>query len=78
MPVFLKMKQYFKDIPVRFTTWSAVTIEDGLEAFCLVNSIDVLVFMKHKRTTWQKLMGQRSITSTMAVRTKIPIFAFQE
>jgi nucleotide-binding universal stress UspA family protein len=77
-PVLLKMKEHQFNIPVHFTTWSAVTIEDGLETFCRVNDIDVLVVMKHKRTTWQKLLGQRSITNNMALRTDIPIFALQE
>lgn len=68
----------FQDLPVTFSTWSAATIEDGLETFCRVNKIDVLAMLTHHKTFWDKVFGGKSMTKAMTMRTKLPLLAFHK
>lgn len=66
------------NLPVVFASWSAHTVEDGLEIFCRVNEIDVLAMLTHDRSTWDKVFGEQSVTKSMAMRNKLPLLAFHE
>lgn len=68
--------QKFPDGQVSFSIRSSTSVEDGLETFLRVNHIDVLAMLTHKRGFWEKLVGNRSITRQMALRTKVPLLAF--
>jgi len=68
----------FEDLPVSYSVWSATTIEEGLETFCRVNDIDVLAMLTHDKTFWDKLFGNKSMTKSMTMRTKLPLLAFHK
>lgn len=75
-------KEWFKDqiddSNITFTNWSAVQVEDGLEVFCRVNEIDLLAVLKHDRSTWEKVFGERSTTQALAARNNIALLAFHD
>ena len=73
-----EVKTSLEGLPVVFNTWSAHTVEDGLEIFCRVNKIDMLAMLTHNRTTWNKVFGEHSVTKSMAMRNKLPLLAFHE
>jgi nucleotide-binding universal stress UspA family protein len=68
----------FQDLPVTFSTWSATSIEEGLDTFCRVNKIDALAMLTHHKTFWDKVFGGKSITKVMTMRTKLPLLAFHK
>lgn len=66
----------FPDGKVSFSVRSSTSIEDGLETFLRINNIDVLAMLTHKRSFWERLMGNRSMTRQMAQRSRVPLLAF--
>jgi len=71
-----EVKNSLEDLPVVFNTWSAHTVEDGLEIFCRVSQIDMLAMLTHNRSAWDKVFGEHSVTKSMAMRNKLPVLAF--
>ncbi|MFT5648170.1 MAG: nucleotide-binding universal stress UspA family protein [Aureispira sp.] len=71
-----EVKTSLEGLPIVFNTWSAHNVEDGLEIFCRVYNIDMLAMLTHNRSTWDKLFGEHSLTKSMAMRNKLPLFAF--
>lgn len=61
---------------ISFAVRSSTSVEDGLETFLRINHIDVLAMLTHKRSFWEKLLGNRSITRQMAMRIHAPLLAF--
>jgi len=74
----MDLKEKITNVPVTFTTWSAIKIEDGLDTFCSLNNIDMLVVLKHARSTWDKIFGEKSTTNTMALRNNLPLLAYHD
>jgi nucleotide-binding universal stress UspA family protein len=66
----------WEGLPIVFNSWSAHNVEDGLDIFCRVNQIDILAMLTHSRSTWDKMFGEHSVTKSMAMRNKLPLFAF--
>lgn len=73
-----KLETEVTDVSLNFVAWSAMKVEDGLDVFCRVNSIDMLAVLKRNRSTWNKFFGEKSITKTMALRNSLPLLAFHE
>ena len=69
-------QEKFPDGSVTFSIRSSTSVEDGLETFLRINHIDVLAMLTHKRGFWEKLLGNRSVTRQMALRSKAPLLAF--
>jgi hypothetical protein len=51
-------------------------VEEGLETFIRVNHMHMLSMLTHKRTVWDRMFGEKSMTREMAMRIKVPILAF--
>jgi nucleotide-binding universal stress UspA family protein len=73
-----KLRDNFDGLPVKFHTWSANNVEDGLEIFCRIFSIEVLAMLTHDKSTWEKMFGEKSHTRTMAMRNLLPLLAFHK
>ncbi len=73
-----KIKKDLNGFPVTFSTWSANSIEDGLNIFCRVNKIDILAMLPHDRTALNKFFGGKSMTRFMALQSELPLLAFHE
>ncbi|MCP4441666.1 MAG: universal stress protein [Aureispira sp.] len=66
----------FENLPVTYTVCSAITVEDGLETFLRINHISILAMLTHKKSLWDRLFNNKSMTKSMALRTQIPLLAF--
>lgn len=73
-----RFKENMEDLTITVTNWSAIQIEDGLEVFCRVNKIDLLAVLKHDRSMWEKVFGEKSTTQTLAARNNIALLAFHD
>lgn len=73
-----KIKDNFNGLPVKYCSWSANNVEDGLENFCRVYGIEVLAMLTHDKTTWEKMFGEKSHTRAMAMRNLLPLLAFHK
>jgi nucleotide-binding universal stress UspA family protein len=73
-----KLKDNFEGLPVKFHSWSANSVEDGLENFCRVHGIEVLAMLTHDKSTWEKMFGEKSHTRAMAMRSLLPLLAFHK
>ena len=73
-------KQVDKNLLSRITVSvrSSVTVEDGLETFLRINKIDILSMLTHKRSLWEKITNNKSITQSMAMRARTPLLAFHK
>jgi nucleotide-binding universal stress UspA family protein len=69
-------EERFKDQPVSFSIHSSTSVEEGLETFLRVNHMHILSMLTHKRTVWNRVFGEKSMTREMAMRSKVPILAF--
>lgn len=70
--------QKFKNLPVTYSVYSATSVEDGLETFLRINHISILAMLTHNKNLWDRLFNSKSMTKSMALRTKIPLLAFHE
>lgn len=73
-----KLKDNFAGLPVKFHSWSANNVEDGLENFCRVFEIEILAMLTHDKSTWEKMFGEKSHTRAMAMRSLLPLLAFHK
>lgn len=71
-----KFQERFKELPVTFSVRSSTSIEEGLETFLRINKVDILSMLTHKRSLWDRLFGEKSMTREMAMRSNIPLLAF--
>lgn len=69
-------EERFKNLPVSFSVRSSTSVEEGLETFLRINQISILSMLTHKRNLWNRIFGEKSITKSMAFRTKLPLLAF--
>lgn len=63
---------------ITFSVRSAISVEDGLETFLRINKIEILSMLTHKRSLWEKIMNNKSITQSMAMRARTPLLAFHK
>ncbi|MGH1336979.1 MAG: universal stress protein [Aureispira sp.] len=73
-----RFEKDFKGLPVTFTSFSAESVEEGLQTFCRVNDIDILAMLTHHKSLWDKLFGGRSVVHRMVGRSNLPLLAFHE
>jgi len=71
-----KFEERFKDLQLSFSVHSSTSVEEGLETFMRVNHMHMLSMLTHKRTAWDRMFGEKSMTREMAMRIKVPILAF--
>jgi len=71
-----KFEARFKDLPVTFSARSSTSVEEGLDTFLRVNHVNILSMLTHKRSLWDRMFGEKSMTRGMAMRSKIPLLAF--
>lgn len=71
-----KFEARFKELPVSFSVRSSTSVEDGLETFMRINHINILSMLTHKRSMWERMFGEKSMTREMAMRSFAPLLAF--
>lgn len=71
-----RFQKRFENLPVSFSVHSSTSVLEGLETFLRINHISILSMLTHKRTLWDRLFGEKSMTREMALRTNIPLLAF--
>lgn len=72
----VKFEERFKDLQVSFSVHSSTSVQEGLDTFMRVNHMHILSMLTHKRTVWDRIFGEKSMTREMAMRSKSPILAF--
>lgn len=71
-----ELRPKLNGLAVTFNSWSANSVEEGLEIFCNLKKIDILAMLTKDRTTWAKMFGEKSVTKSMALRNILPLLAF--
>jgi nucleotide-binding universal stress UspA family protein len=71
-----KFEERFRDLQLSFSVHSSTSVEEGLETFLRVNHMNILSMLTHKRSVWDRMFGEKSMTREMAMRSRVPILAF--
>jgi nucleotide-binding universal stress UspA family protein len=71
-----KFEERFADLQLSFSVHSSTSVEEGLETFLRVNHMHILSMLTHKRTVWDRMFGEKSMTREMVMRSMVPILAF--